>query len=91
MLADQVPRVAAIEACATSHHCGRVAMEHGHNVRLFPANYVKPFVKRQKNAFADAAAIAKAASRSARWQWLFEPLLPRPRVARHSFAGTLPF
>lgn len=51
----------AMEACATSHHWGRVAMTHGHDVRLIPANYVKPFVKRQKNDFADAAAIAEAA------------------------------
>jgi transposase len=38
-------------------------MAHGQNVRLIPANYVKPFVKRQKNDFADAATIAEAASR----------------------------
>jgi transposase len=50
LLADQVPCVVAMEACATSHHWGRVAMEHGHDVRLIPANYVKPFVKRQKCA-----------------------------------------
>jgi transposase len=63
LLADQQPCVVAMEACATSHHWGRVAMAHGHDVRLIPANYVKPFVKRQKNDFADAAAIAEAASR----------------------------
>ncbi len=63
LLADQPPCVVAMEACATSHHWGRVAMVHGHDVRLIPANYVKPFVKRQKNDFADAAAIAEAASR----------------------------
>lgn len=63
LFADQVPCVVAMEACATSHHWGRVAMEHGHDVRLIPAIYVKPFVKRQKNDFADAAAIAEAASR----------------------------
>lgn len=38
-------------------------MAHGHYVWLIPANYVKPFVKPQKNDFADAAAIAEAASR----------------------------
>jgi len=63
LLADQPPCIVAMEACATSHHWGRVAMGHGHDVRLIPANYVKPFVKRQKNDFADAAAIAEAASR----------------------------
>ena len=38
-----------MEACATSHHWGRVAQRHGHEARLIPAAYVKPFVKRQKN------------------------------------------
>lgn len=52
-----------MEACATSHHWGRVAQRHGHKVRLVPAAYVKPFVKRQKNDRADAEAIAEAASR----------------------------
>lgn len=52
-----------MEACATSHHWGGVAQSSGHEVRLIPAAYVKPFVKRQKNARADAEAIAEAASR----------------------------
>ncbi len=38
-------------------------MAHGHDVWPIPANYVKPFAKRYKNDFADAAAIADAASR----------------------------
>ena len=63
LLSDQSPCVVAMEACATSHHWGRVAMAHGHEMRMIPAIYVKPFVKRQKNDFADAAAIAEAASR----------------------------
>ncbi len=52
-----------MEACATSHCWGRVAQGFGHNVRLVPPIYVKPFVKRQKNNAADAAAIAEAALR----------------------------
>jgi len=52
-----------MEACATSHYWGRVAQGLGHNVRLVPPIYVKPFVKRQKNDAADAAAIAEAALR----------------------------
>lgn len=52
-----------MEACATSHHWGRVAQRHGHEARLIPAAYVKPFVKRQKNDRADAEAIAEAAMR----------------------------
>ena len=63
LLAEQPACVVAMEACATSHHWGRVAQRHGHEVRLVPAAYVKPFVKRQKNDRADAEAIAEAASR----------------------------
>ena len=63
LLADQEACVVAMEACATSHHWGRVAQSHGHEVRLVPAAYVKPFVKRQKNDRADAEAIAEAAMR----------------------------
>ena len=63
LLAEQQACVVAMEACATSHHWGRVAQSYGHEVRLVPAMYVKPFVKRQKNDKADAEAIAEAAAR----------------------------
>ena len=63
LLGEQQACVVAMEACATSHHWGRVAQSHGHEVRLVPAAYVKPFVKRQKNDRADAEAIAEAAMR----------------------------
>lgn len=63
LLAEQEGCIVAMEACATSHHWGRVAQSYGHDVRLIPAQYVKPFVKRQKNDRADAEAIAEAASR----------------------------
>ena len=63
LLAEQPACVVAMEACATSHHWGRVAQSHGHEVRLVPAAYVKPFVKRQKNDKVDAEAIAEAALR----------------------------
>jgi len=56
-------KISMLEACATSHHWGRVAQVHGHEVRLVPAAYVKPFVKRQKNNRADAEVIAEAAPR----------------------------
>lgn len=62
-LSEQPACVVAMEACATSHHWGRVAQSFGHEVRLVPAIYVKPFVKRQKNDKADAEAIAEAAGR----------------------------
>jgi transposase len=55
--------IVAMEACATAHHWGRAMGELGHEVRLLPPAYVKPFVKRQKNDAADAEAIAEAAVR----------------------------
>ena len=63
LLDAQPPCIVAMEACATSHYWGRVAQRLGHEVRLVPPIYVKPFVKRQKNDAADAAAIAEAALR----------------------------
>jgi transposase len=55
--------VVALEACAGAHHWGRQLERLGHEVRLIPPAYVKPFVKRQKNDAADAEAICEAAQR----------------------------
>ena len=52
-----------IEACATSHHWARELATFGHEVRIMPANYVKPYVKRNKNDAADAEAICEAVTR----------------------------
>jgi len=62
-LARQPFCIVALEACATAHHWGREIERLGHDVRLTPPIYVKPFVKRQKNDAADAEASAEAASR----------------------------
>ena len=62
-LANQAPCVVAMEACAGAHDWSRRIQKLGHEVRLAPPAYVKPFVKRQKNDTADAEAIAEAASR----------------------------
>src|SRR5262249_56202282 len=51
------PCLVGIEACASSHHWSRELKALGHTVRLMPAAYVKPYVKRQKNDAADAEAI----------------------------------
>jgi transposase len=59
-LAGHPPCLVAMEACGTSHHWGRIAQKAGHDVRLIPPIYVKPFVKRGKNDATDAAAIATA-------------------------------
>ncbi len=53
----------ALEACGGAHHWARELMHLGHEVRLIPPAYVKPFVKRQKNDAADAEAICEAALR----------------------------
>lgn len=52
-----------MEACATAHYWAREIGKLGHEVRLLPPAYVKPFVKRQKNDAADAEAIVEAAFR----------------------------
>ena len=52
-----------IEACATAHHWGRELLALGHEVRLMPPGYVKPYVKRNKNDAADAEAICEAVTR----------------------------
>ncbi|AML50615.1 transposase [Falsihalocynthiibacter arcticus] len=62
-LSEQPNCVAAMEACASSHYWGREIMKLGHDVRLIPLIYVKPFVKRQKKDANDAEAIAEAAVR----------------------------
>ena len=61
--ASQAPCRVAMEACASSHYWGRELSRIGHEVRLIPPAYVKPFVKRQKNDAADAEAICEASQR----------------------------
>src|SRR5215471_11672599 len=55
--------VVAMEACGGAHHLGRVFVGQGHAVRLMSPEYVRPYVKAQKNDEHDAEAIAEAATR----------------------------
>jgi transposase len=57
------PTEIVMEACASSHHWARKLTALGHDVRLIPPQYVKPFVKRSKNDRNDAEAICEAAGR----------------------------
>ena len=61
--AGQPRCVVAMEACASAHYWAREIGALGHEIRLIPPAYVKPFVKRQKSDMADAEAICEAAQR----------------------------
>jgi len=63
LLAKLPKCVVAMEACCGAHFVGRAARAHGHQVRLMPPEYVRPYVKAQKNDDRDAEAIAEAATR----------------------------
>ena len=59
-----VPRcLIGMEACVGAHHLSRKLQSHGHDARLMPAKYVRPYSKGQKNDFRDAEAIAEAVQR----------------------------
>lgn len=63
-LAAKLPGcVIAMEACCGAHHLGRLLVARGHEVRLMSPEYVRPYVKAQKNDDRDAEAIAEAATR----------------------------
>lgn len=63
LAAQLSPCVVAMEACCGAHHLGRLFATHGHEVRLMSPEYVRPYVKAQKNDDRDAEAIAEAATR----------------------------
>jgi transposase len=62
-LANLRPCLIGVEACVGAHHLSRRLIALGHDVRLIPAQYVKPFVKTHKNDFRDAEAVAEAVQR----------------------------
>jgi transposase len=60
-MASQPPALVVMEACGSAHHWARELTTAGHEVKLIAPQYVRPFVKRQKNDAADAEAIVIAA------------------------------
>ena len=62
-LANIAPCLIGMEACVGAHHLSRKLTSLGHDARLMPAKYVRPYSKGQKNDFNDAEAIAEAVQR----------------------------
>jgi len=60
LLRQSAPARVVMEACGTAHHWGRVAQAAGHDVRLRPPKYVRPYVRRSKTDRADAEALLEA-------------------------------
>lgn len=63
LMANRPACLVGLEACSGSPHLARRFSEHGHRVRLMPAQFVKPYVKSNKSDFLDAEAIAEAVTR----------------------------
>lgn len=57
------PCLVGMEACATAHHWARAIEQLGHSVKIIPPQYVRPYVKTNKNDAADAEAICEAVQR----------------------------
>src|SRR5262249_5550794 len=62
-LANMPPCLIGMEACVGAHHLSRKLKDLGHDARLMPAKYVRPYSKGQKNDFRDAEAIAEPVQR----------------------------
>jgi transposase len=62
-LANMAPCLIGMEACVGAHHLSRQLLALGHDVKLVPGQFVKPFLKGQKNDFRDAEAVAEAVQR----------------------------
>jgi transposase len=72
------PALVAIESCGSSHHWARLLESFGHEVKLIPPQYVKPYVKRGKNDATDAEALCEAVTRPS---MRFVPIKSRERQA----------
>ena len=63
LTAQLKPCLIGMEPCCGTHHLGRRLAEQGHEVRLVPSQFVRPFVKSNKNDYVDAEAIAESVGR----------------------------
>jgi transposase len=61
--ATRTPLLIGMEGCAGAHYLARALRDQGHDARLMPAPYVKPYVKTNKNDYLDAEAVAEAVQR----------------------------
>ena len=61
--ANRTPCLIGMEACVGAHHLSRKLQSYGHDARLMPAKYVRPYAKGQKNDFRDGETIAEAVQR----------------------------
>src|SRR5271170_5575435 len=71
-----------MEACGGAHFLGRALREQGHDVRLIPAQYIKPYVKTNKNDYIDAEGIAEAVGRP---RMRFVPIKSEEQLDLQSF------
>ena len=78
-----------MEACSSAHHWGRELSALGHEIRLMPPAYVKPYVKRQKNDAADAAAICEAVTRPSMRFVTLRSIDNQAMLMRHKVRETL--
>jgi len=75
-------RLIGMEACGGAHFLGRALREQGHDVRLIPAQYIKPYVKTNKNDYIDAEGIAEAVGRP---RMRFVPIKSEEQLDLQSF------
>jgi transposase len=71
-----------MEACGGAHFLGRALREQGRDARLMPAQYIKPYVKTNKNDYIDAEAIAEAEGRP---RMRFVPIKSEEQLDLQSF------
>ena len=81
------PMLVGIEACGSAHHWARVIGRYGHEVRLMPPTYVKPYVKRNKNDGRDAEGICEAMGRPTMRFVPVKSVEQQATLAVHTHAG----